>query len=97
MLERLVGQTTTAAMLKEELDASSQAMRRIAHRVANAGTPDFAEALQDAEAAGQGGIVEEVDLEKEMVSLADEQLRFEASAALLQKTYQQLRSAIRER
>ena len=33
----------------------------------------------------------------EMVSLADEQLRFEATAKLLQKAYQNVRTAIRER
>lgn len=93
MLNRLVGSDSTVAQLKEGLDASSQAVRRIAHRVANAGTPDFAQALQDAEATGDEGI----DLEQEMVALADEQLRFEATASLLQKQYQQLRSAIRER
>ena len=38
-----------------------------------------------------------IDLEAEMVSLADEQLRFEATAKLLQKAYQGLRTAIRER
>jgi flagellar basal body rod protein FlgB len=36
-----------------------------------------------------------VDLEAEMVSLADEQLRFEATAKLLQGTYQKIRLAVR--
>ena len=65
MLNRLVGSDTTVAQLKEGLTASSQAMRGIAHRVANAGTPDFAQALEDAQAAGE----ESVNLEKEMVAL----------------------------
>ena len=58
------------------------------------GTPDFADALQAADAAGRGNAV---DIEQEMVALADEQLRFEATANLLQKVYGQIRSAIRER
>ena len=96
MLNRLVGSETTVAMLKEGLNASSDAVSGIAHRVANAGTPDFAQALEEAEATGAQQR-DGVDLEREMVALADEQLRFEATANLLQKTYQQIRSAIRER
>ena len=94
MLTRLIGSGTAAEQLKEGLGASSRAVRGIAHRVANAGTPDFAQALEAAEAAGEGN---EVELEHEMVALADEQLRYEATASLLQKVYQQVRSAIRER
>ena len=93
MLARLIGSDTTAAHLKSGLDESSRAVRGIAHRVANSSTPDFADALQAADAAGGT----EVDIEREMVALADEQLRYEATASLLQKVYQQVRSAIRER
>ena len=96
MFARLVGGGTTVEQLKEGLDASSKAVRTIAHRVANAGNPDFAQALDEAQAPGiPGG--DRVDLEREMVALADEQLRFEAAARLLQKSYQQLRSSVRER
>jgi len=94
MISRLIGSATTVAQLKEGLAASSRAVRGIAHRVANAGTPDFAETLEAAEATPQAA---SVDIEKEMVALADEQLRFEATASLLQKMYQQIRSSIRER
>jgi len=94
MIARLIGSGTTSADLKDGLTASSQAVRGIAHRVANSGTPDFADALDTAQAAGtRSG----VDIEREMVALADEQLRFEATTNLLQKVYQQVRSAIRER
>jgi flagellar basal body rod protein FlgB len=94
MLNGLIGEGSAAAQLKEGLTASSRAVRGIAHRVANASTPDFAEALDSATAAGEAGAV---DLEKEMVALADEQLRFETAASLLQKVYQQVRASIRER
>ena len=40
---------------------------------------------------------EAIDIEQEMVSLADEQLHFEATAKLLEKAYAQLRLAIKER
>jgi flagellar basal body rod protein FlgB len=96
MFARLVGGGTAVAQLKEGLDASSKAVRSIAHRVANAGTPDFAQAFDEAQATGVPG-EDGVDLEREMVALADEQLRFEATASLLQKSYQQLRSSVRER
>lgn len=94
MISRLIGSDTTAAHLKEGLDASARSVRGIAHRVANASTPDFADALNAADAAGRGN---EVDIETEMVALADEQLRYEATSNLLTKVYQQVRSAIRER
>ena len=38
-----------------------------------------------------------VDLEAEMVSLGDEQLRYEATAKLLQKTYEKIRLSLRDR
>ena len=40
---------------------------------------------------------DEVDLEAEMVSLADEQLHFETAARLLQKTYEKIRLSLRDR
>lgn len=94
MLSRLIGAGTTSAQLKEGLNASSQAVRGIAHRVANASAADFAGALRVAEVAGEEP---EVNIDQEMVALADETLRFEVTAKLLQKVYQQIRSSIRER
>ena len=96
MFTRLIGNDTAVAQLKEGLDASTRAVRGIAHRVANAGTPNFAQALDAAQATGAPG-GETVDLEKEMVALAEEQLRFETASSLLQKTYQQIRSSVKER
>ncbi len=66
--------------------------REIAHRVANASngtTASFESALGE---ALEGG---EVDLEVEMVKLADEQIRYEAMGQLLQKVYGQIRSTMR--
>jgi flagellar basal body rod protein FlgB len=63
----------------------------IAHRVANA-TNDFASELRGAMMGG-----EDVDLEQEMVALADEQIRFDAASRLLRRMYDQVRSSIRER
>lgn len=90
MIERLLGNDTNVAALKKSLDASSARIRQIGHRVANAGTPDFAAALEAAQPDAPA-----VDLEREMVKLADEHLRFEAAVQLLQKQYQQARSSLR--
>lgn len=91
MLHRLIGPNTSVTTLKEGLDLSSQRSRVISHRVANA-TNDFASELSGALLGG-----EEVDLEQEMVALADEQIRFEAASRLLRRMYDQVRSSIRER
>lgn len=93
MLSKLIGSDTTAAQLRQSLSISSQNVRAIAHRVANASNPDFVSVLDSFGNPGSG----EVSIEEEMVALADEQLRFEAVASLLQKVYQQIRSSIRER
>jgi flagellar basal body rod protein FlgB len=84
--------------LRESLDASSQRTRLIADRVSKATLQNQdGFAIPGMEAApgteGEGP----VDLESEMVSLADEQLRFEATARLLQRTYQQIRTSLRDR
>jgi len=89
MITRLLGTDSPASGLKEGLNASTQAVRGIAHRVSNASNPDFQAALK---AAGEPP----VDLDREMVALADEQLRYEAAASLLQKVYQSIRSSVRE-
>jgi len=96
MLSRLFGSTTSVSELKAGLNRSTQAVRGIAHRVANASSGqngDFASALDSAGGTAPG---DEVNLEQEMVALADEQLRYEAATRLLEKVYQQIRSSVRE-
>ncbi|RMH18184.1 MAG: hypothetical protein D6701_06670 [Gemmatimonadetes bacterium] len=100
MLSRLIGFDSPVGMLRSGLDASSREVKRIGHRVANAldGVQggDFQRALDAAEQGrdAQDGTV--VDLETEMVHLADAQLRYEATTRLLQKVYQNIRASIRE-
>lgn len=95
----LIGRVTSANTLREALDVSSQRTRVIADRVARASLqpPNGGFALPEASVAPGSPAEGPIDLEAEMVSLADEQLRFEATAKLLQKAYQGLRTAIRER
>ena len=95
MLFNLVGRISSANQLKENLDLSAQRTRGIAQRVAGATLQNQAGfALPNGEIASQP---ESVNLEGEMTSLADEQLRYEATAKLLEKTYQQIRISMRDR
>lgn len=98
MLYGFFGRVSQSAHLREGLDASTQRTRLIADRVAKATLPNgdgFAMPPQ----GGEPGSLQEgpVDLEAEMVSLADEQLNFEATTRLLQKAYEQIRTSIRDR
>ncbi len=98
MLYGFFGRVSSSADLKQALDVSSQRTRLIADRVAKAtmgGADGFAAALDGAQAVP--GAEEPIDLEAEMVALADEQLRYETTATLLQKAYQNMRMSIRER
>lgn len=92
MIRGLIGAGTIVEGLRQELDASAVRSRAIANRVANAsntGGASFDGALDEA-MRGDG-----VDLEVEMVALADEQIRYEALAEALQKLYGQIRSSVR--
>jgi hypothetical protein len=90
MIKSLFGAGSRPGVLKADLGASMRQLRESAHRVANAGNPAF-------EALLLGTGQEPVDLEAEMVKLADAQLRFDAVARLLQKSHHGLRTAVRDR
>lgn len=95
MIDRLIGQGSTVDQLKSGLSDSTRTVRGIAHRVASASARDgdFARALDEAQSGA--GAAEVVDMEQEMVSLAEEQIRFEAATSLLSKVYEQIRMGIR--
>ncbi len=98
MIRGLFGNETLTFRLRGGLEETSATHRGIAGRVANAlqasANSDFADAL-NGQAAAQA--VSEEDLQRDMASLADTQLRYEATAKLLQKAYADLRTAIRDR
>ena len=98
MLYGFFGRVTQSVNLRESLDASVQRSRLIADRVSKA-TLMEGDGFALPEEGGEPGTMQEgpIDLEAEMVSLADEQLYFEATARLLQKAYEQIRSSLRER
>jgi hypothetical protein len=98
MLYGFFNRVSSSAALRENLDASTQRTRLIADRVAKATLANQdGFALPGAETVPGSQVEGPVDLEAEMVTLADEQLRFEATARLLQKTYQALRTSLRDR
>ena len=98
MLFGFIGRVTQANQLKGALDVSSQHARSIADRVSKAslGNADGFALPADNSKPGSTG-TGPLDTEAEMASLADEQLRFEATAQLLHKAYAQIRTAIKDK
>ena len=93
-----VNRVSAAGSLRASLDVSAARTRAIADRVSKASLANgdgFAMAATTAESANGADPGPPVDLEAEMVSLADEQLRYEATAKMLQGAYQKLRLSIR--
>ncbi len=98
MLYGFFGRVSNSAQLRESLDLSTQRTRVIADRVSKATLANVdGFALPVAQADPGTTLEDEVDLEAEMVSLADEQLHFESAARLLQKTYEKIRLSLRDR
>ena len=94
MLFGFFGRVSAAPQMRDALDASSQRVKGIAQRVSGATLQNQSGfTLPDGTTAPS----EAVNLEAEMTSLADEQLRYETTAKLLEKTYARLRLSIRDR
>lgn len=97
MLYGFFGRVSQSATLRSALDVSAERTRGIASRVAQAslgGADGFALPGMPPQAAQEQSAV---NAEQEMVNLADEQLHYETTAKLLEKTYQQIRSSIHEK
>jgi len=91
MLFGFIDRVTSASPLKAALDRSVERSRGIADRVSKAGVPTFA-----LDASGKPvQQASPVNVEDEMIALADEQVRFLATSRLLEKTYASLRGAIK--
>ncbi len=98
MLYGFIGRVSPAEALKEALDTGAMRSRLIADRVAKAtlgGADGFALPIDGTPPGSEES--GDVDLEAEMARLADQQLRFEATARLLQKSYEHIRTGIRSR
>ena len=97
MITGFIGRVTPAAELKDALDIGTQRVRAIADRVSKASLLNQdGFALPGIPAAGSAAAATAgVDIETEMVNLADEQLRYEATSKLLAKAYDQVRTALK--
>jgi len=91
----LVGRTSQANQLKQSLDISVQRTRQIADRVARATALQQGFALPDTPTVPGSTENGPIDIEAEMVSLADEQVRYEATTKLLQQTYANMRASLK--
>lgn len=95
MLFNFVNRVSSAGSMRDALDVSTQRARTIADRVAKATLANKdGFALPGTATPAEAG-AENVDIESEMVALADEQLRFEATAKLLERTYARIRTSIK--
>ena len=92
-----IGRTTSAADLKASLDASAQRSRAIADRVARASLQPQGFSLPTAGAQPAAAEQGPIDVEAEMVNLANEQLRYATTAKLLQKTYAGLHESLQSK
>jgi flagellar basal body rod protein FlgB len=93
-----ISRTTLASQLKESLDASAQRSRTIADRVSRASIQPQGFSLPAAAGSTQASAAEgPIDVEGEMVNLADEQLRYATTAKLLQKTYAGLHESLQSK
>lgn len=95
MLFGLIERVTAAPTLKASLDRSIERSRGIADRVAKASVPGAQFSLPTEPGTAPAADNTPVDVESEMMALADEQLRFLATSRLLEKTYSSLRNAIK--
>ena len=97
MITGFISRVVPAGELKDALDVGTQRVRAIADRVSRASLQN-----QDGFALpgtpGTNGLATTssgVDIETEMINLADEQLRYEATSKLLSKAYDQVRTALK--
>ncbi len=93
----IIGRTSLANDMKANLDVSAQRVRTIADRVARASAQRDSFSLPGEAKTAETADEAPIDIEAEMVNLADEQLRYEATAKFLEKTYAGLRASLRER
>ena len=97
MIRGLFGPNTVVGDLRASLDEQSVRHRVISDQIANVLTVQASGGFAaDLSRQLAGGEMQKEDLEESMFALADTSLRYDVAARLLQRTYQQFRTAIRE-
>lgn len=97
MIKGLFGASSITSALRGGMDDAMALHRAIADRVAGAGTSSSRTSFQNALEQTQSKASIEADLQRDMATLADTELRYEAEAKLLQGAYEKLRTALRDR
>ena len=97
MAPNFISRVTPADQLKAGLDIGALRVRASAERVARASAQGTAFSLPATGVASNSSDLQPLDLDVEMANLADEQLRYEATAKLLEKTYAGLRASLRDK
>ncbi len=98
MIRGLFGASTLPSLLRGGLEETSATQRGIGQRVAQALATSTSTGFADASQAAVAKAAQtEADIQREMTSLADTQLRYEADAQLLREAYQRFRTAIGSR
>jgi flagellar basal body rod protein FlgB len=98
MALNIISRVSPADQLKASLDIGAERVRASAERVSRASVQQKGFSLPAAAAPSNSSESEgPLDLDVEMANLADEQLRYEATAKLLSKTYAGLRASLRDK
>ena len=95
MLFGFIDRVTSASSLKTSLDRSVERSRTIADRVSKASLQNGDGFSLAANGKTASASANPINVEDEMIALADEQIRFLATSKLLEKTYASLRGAIK--
>jgi flagellar basal body rod protein FlgB len=95
MLFGFIDRVTSASSLKTSLDRSVERSRGIADRVSKASLQNGDGFSLEANGKNASPNANPINVEDEMIALADEQIRFLATSRLLEKTYASLRGAIK--
>lgn len=97
MIKSLFGAGTAPYTLRGALEEQMATQRVIAQRITQATQASSGQSFGDQLSAKLAGQQPAVDLNQEMAALADTNLRYEATAKMLQGAYNKLRTAFRDR
>jgi len=97
MIKSLFGAGTAAYKLRGALEEQMATQRGIAQRIQQATAASSAQSFGDQLSAKLAGQKPTIDINREMASLADTNLRYEVTSKMLAGAYNKLRTAFRDR